>query len=108
MSEEPEFSDDPSPSSAPRGGAPPGPDKSEPETGEQASPPDPSDAFGRDPFSDADDSPFSGGDPMDGPSRQDQARMAWDMTRMWVKEHQTAAMLGAFAAGVFVGAYVRD
>jgi hypothetical protein len=34
--------------------------------------------------------------------------MAWDMTRMWVKEHQTAAMLGAFAAGVFVGAYVRD
>jgi hypothetical protein len=34
--------------------------------------------------------------------------MAWDMTRMWVKEHQTTAMLGAFAAGVFVGAYVRD
>jgi hypothetical protein len=31
-----------------------------------------------------------------------------EMARMWVKEHQTATMLGAFAAGVFVGALSRD
>lgn len=31
-----------------------------------------------------------------------------DLARMWVQEHQKTAMLGAFAAGVFIGALVRD
>lgn len=34
--------------------------------------------------------------------------MAWSVARMWIKEHQREAMLGAFATGVFVGAYLRD
>lgn len=33
---------------------------------------------------------------------------AADMARLWVKRHQKATMLGAFAAGVFVGALLRD
>lgn len=107
MSEAPEFSDD-SPSSSPRGASPPGSSESDAQGKEQAAPSDGPEAFGRDPFDGADDNPFSGGEALGGSSRQDQARMAWDMARMWVKEHQTATMLGAFAAGVFVGAYVRD
>jgi len=107
MSEAPDFSDDPT-SSSQRGASAPGSTDPEAEAEEQAAPSDGPEAFGRDPFEDADDSPFSGGEALDGPSGKDQMRMAWDVTRMWVKEHQTAAMLGAFAAGVFVGAYVRD
>jgi len=30
------------------------------------------------------------------------------MARMWVKSNQKKAMLGAFAAGVFVGSLFRD
>jgi hypothetical protein len=33
---------------------------------------------------------------------------ALKMARLWVKRHQKASMLGAFAAGVFIGAMVRD
>lgn len=33
---------------------------------------------------------------------------ALDMARLWVQRHQKASMLGAFAAGVFVGALLRD
>ncbi len=44
----------------------------------------------------------------DGPSMGDRSAFALDMARMWVKEHQTATMLGAFAAGVFVGSLLRD
>lgn len=38
----------------------------------------------------------------------DRSAFALDMARMWVKTNQTKAMLGAFAAGVFVGSLVRD
>jgi hypothetical protein len=34
--------------------------------------------------------------------------LAVDMARMWVREHQKASMLGAFALGVFAGAWMRD
>lgn len=34
--------------------------------------------------------------------------MVGDMARMWVREHQKASMLGAFAIGVFAGAWLRD
>lgn len=34
--------------------------------------------------------------------------LAVDMARMWVREHQKASMLGAFAIGVFTGAWMRD
>jgi hypothetical protein len=37
-----------------------------------------------------------------------QLQMGWQMARTWIKQHQEASMLGAFAVGVFVGAYVRD
>lgn len=33
---------------------------------------------------------------------------ALDMARMWVKEHQTSVMLGAFAVGVAAGALFRE
>lgn len=74
----------------------------------------PSDA--NDPFS-APSSPDPGGErdwnegehPGGGaPSWGDRSAFAMEMARMWVKEHQTATMLGAFAAGVFVGALSRD
>jgi hypothetical protein len=38
----------------------------------------------------------------------DRSAFAMEMARMWVKEHQTATMLGAFAVGVFVGSLSRD
>ena len=38
----------------------------------------------------------------------DRSAFALDMARMWVKEHQTATMLGAFAVGVFTGSILRD
>lgn len=34
--------------------------------------------------------------------------MAVEMARLWVRDHQTTSMLGAFAVGVFVGALLRD
>lgn len=42
------------------------------------------------------------------PSLGDRSSFALDMARMWIKEHQTESMLGAFAVGVFVGALFRD
>ena len=36
------------------------------------------------------------------------AALATDMARSWVRRHQTATLLGAFATGVFVGAMLRD
>jgi len=38
----------------------------------------------------------------------DRSAFAMEMARMWVKEHQTTTMLGAFAVGVFVGSLSRD
>lgn len=37
-----------------------------------------------------------------------QVSLTVDMARMWVREHQKASMLGAFAVGVFAGAWLRD
>lgn len=34
--------------------------------------------------------------------------LALELARSWVREHQNATMLGAFAAGVFVGSLLRD
>lgn len=109
MNEESEFSDDPSPSSSqPR--APEGrPEESESRTDDRASSSAGSDPFKQNPFGrDAADQSFADANRQHEPSGQAQLRMAWDVTRMWVKDHQTAAMLGAFATGVFVGAYLRD
>jgi hypothetical protein len=36
------------------------------------------------------------------------AGLALDLARLWVEEHQTTTMLGAFAVGVFVGALFRE
>lgn len=38
----------------------------------------------------------------------DRSAFALEMTQMWIREHQTTSMLGAFAVGVFIGAYLRD
>ena len=47
--------------------------------------------------------------PGDAPlSMGDRSSFALDMARMWVEEHQTSVMLGAFAVGVFTGALLRD
>ncbi|PSQ95798.1 MAG: hypothetical protein BRD55_09220 [Bacteroidetes bacterium SW_9_63_38] len=105
MSEESDFSDDPS-SSTPDSSAA-GSATSVGGTEDRSSAPS-SESLGRGPFDAEADDPFSGGASPGGPSRRDQARMAWDLTRMWVEEHQTPAMLGAFAVGVFAGAYLRD
>jgi hypothetical protein len=37
-----------------------------------------------------------------------QASFALDLARAWVKDHQRAAMLGAFATGVVLGSLFRD
>jgi hypothetical protein len=42
------------------------------------------------------------------PSMGDRSAFALDMARIWMKEHQKATMLGAFAVGVFAGALLRD
>lgn len=42
------------------------------------------------------------------PSFEEQSSFAWEMAKMWIKEHQTTAMLGAFAVGVFAGALFRE
>jgi len=54
----------------------------------------------------ADSPPWDG----DGPEFGDEMEgsFALDMARIWVKQHQKAAMLGAFGVGVFVGALLRD
>lgn len=79
-----------------------------------------------DPFSAASSeqhSPFEGlGDPADGPeppgaeafeagtagSLGASASLALQMARSWVKQHQKATMLSAFATGVFLGRCFRD
>lgn len=61
------------------------------------------DPFGEQP--EAGPSPF---DDQSAPSSGDEANFALDMARIWIKEHQTKSMLGAFAVGVFVGALFRD
>jgi hypothetical protein len=77
-----------------------------------------SDEKGPDPFqqmggSDTDAHPSF--DPPDSSSMDDplssakvQASFALDMARAWVKDHQKATMLGAFASGVVLGALFRD
>lgn len=77
-----------------------------------------SDENGSDPFqqmgdSDPDappsfDPPGSAG--MDDPlsSAKVQASFALDVARAWIKDHQKATMLGAFASGVVLGALFRD
>lgn len=62
-----------------------------------------------DPFADtsdeAPDPPAWGDAPED---EQGASSFATDMARLWVRRHQKASMLGAFAVGVFVGAMLRD
>ena len=36
------------------------------------------------------------------------SRFAVEMAKGWVRQHQTAAMVGAFAVGAFIGALMRD
>jgi len=31
-----------------------------------------------------------------------------DLSQVWIREHQKTAMLGAFALGVFTGAWLRE
>ena len=108
MSEEPDFSDDPSSSPFQPASSESDSDEAESGTGGPASPFDGGDAFDRESVGDASDDSFAAPDAFGGGSRRAQLRMAWDVTRMWIEEHQTATMLGAFAAGVFVGASLRD
>ena len=44
----------------------------------------------------------------DSASLGDRSGFALDMARLWIKEHQTTTMLGAFAVGVFVGSLFRE
>lgn len=37
-----------------------------------------------------------------------EAHFALELSKEWVRQHQTVAMLGAFAVGAFVGALLRD
>lgn len=46
--------------------------------------------------------------PGDSPAGGMDASFAVTMARTWVTEHQTKAMLGAFAAGVLVGSLFRE
>lgn len=68
-----------------------------------------------DPFSEeASSSPFEDNNDQPGPrpesdaARVEMSSLAWTVGRTWVEDHQEAAMLGAFAVGVFVGALFRD
>lgn len=36
------------------------------------------------------------------------SQFALEMAKEWVRQHQTAALVGAFAVGAFVGALMRD
>lgn len=40
--------------------------------------------------------------------RWSQAAFAFSAAKHWVREHQKASMLGALAAGVFIGVLIRD
>lgn len=37
-----------------------------------------------------------------------EAQFALQLGKEWVRQHQTVAMIGAFAVGAFVGALMRD
>ena len=66
------------------------------------------------PFSSSPDSDFDRDWEAESPSEEnrsswgDRSAFALNMARMWVKSNQKKAMLGAFAAGVFVGSLFRD
>jgi len=77
----------PDPSSDPNPGTPPPPP--EPPFGEDAS----------SSWAEEDETSMPDGVP---------ASLATDMARSWVRRHQKATLLGAFATGVFVGAMLRD
>lgn len=70
------------------------------------------DSASRDPFSspdagDPDSPPWASEE--DAPGGDDLSpSFAVDVARLWVRRHQKASMLGAFAVGVFVGALLRD
>ena len=59
---------------------------------------------------DAPDGPGGGGDfGPSGPSATGlNAALALDLARSWVKQHQKATMLGAFATGVLLGSLLRE
>lgn len=54
------------------------------------------------PFGDDSDDPFGGEDAFSG------AYFALELGKEWVRQHQTTAMIGAFAVGAFIGALMRD
>lgn len=58
-------------------------------------------------FDEADAPPWEREKPEFGQEEMEES-FAVDMARLWVKQHQKATMLGAFAVGVFVGALLRD
>lgn len=64
------------------------------------------------PFGDSFEKEFEGGAARTGDSMgtpaAGQLRFGWQVARMWMKDHQEASMLGAFAVGVLVGSYLRD
>lgn len=82
---------------------------SEPQDSSEDDPFSPPEPEGENPFSE--ESPFGSSEApdFDAPGAgSGQLSMAWNVARMWIKEHQREAMLGAFATGVLVGAYLRD
>lgn len=54
------------------------------------------------------DAPFGRREASPAGDEWEQAQLAFDVAKAWVQEHQTAAMLGAFALGTFIGAMMRD
>lgn len=60
----------------------------------------------RDPYSHRTTSSF--GDDAASDDAFSESQIAIEMAKEWVRQHQTAAMLGAFAVGAFVGALMRD
>lgn len=66
--------------------------------------------FGADAFDGPDEGPSfdSSGGPMPDGMGGDSAGFAYEMAKMWVRDHQKTAMVGAFATGVFLGALLRD
>ena len=111
---------DPSPNNPSEGPAPDSPFDTSPSEGFQGPEPGGGDPFGgNDPFG----AGAAGNDPFGNDSFGRQAppssvaddwrtmaipaSIALDVARDWVRERQTATMLGAFAVGVFVGALSR-
>ncbi len=63
-----------------------------------ASPDSANRSFGNDSFDDE----IGGQDPFG------EASFVLELGKEWVRQHQTVAMIGAFAVGAFVGALMRD